>query len=97
MNQLGGSFKNGRPLPEEIRKRIVDLAHFGVRPCDIRYLSGNNKMFNTNYLHNIYSADSSELVTVVSARFWADIRTLVGAFLFVCFSCQYIVQLQFGS
>ncbi|KAL5264476.1 hypothetical protein ACHWQZ_G005538 [Mnemiopsis leidyi] len=35
VNQLGGSFKNGRPLPEDIRKRIVDLAHFGVRPCDI--------------------------------------------------------------
>jgi len=35
VNQLGGAFKNGRPLPENIRKRIVDLAHFGVRPCDI--------------------------------------------------------------
>nr|BAF56224.1 Pax-A [Coeloplana willeyi] len=35
VNQLGGAFKNGRPLPEDIRKRIVDLAHFGVRPCDI--------------------------------------------------------------
>ena len=38
VNQLGGAFKNGRPLPEDIRKRIVDLAHFGVRPCDIRFV-----------------------------------------------------------
>nr|XP_033805250.1 paired box protein Pax-8 isoform X3 [Geotrypetes seraphini] len=35
MNQLGGAFVNGRPLPEVVRQRIVDLAHQGVRPCDI--------------------------------------------------------------
>lgn len=35
VNQLGGSFVNGRPLPEEIRKLIVDLAQKGTRPCDI--------------------------------------------------------------
>ncbi|KAM4748074.1 paired box protein Pax-8 [Rhinophrynus dorsalis] len=35
LNQLGGSFVNGRPLPEVVRQRIVDLAHQGVRPCDI--------------------------------------------------------------
>ncbi|XP_061590098.1 paired box protein Pax-8 isoform X1 [Cololabis saira] len=34
-NQLGGMFVNGRPLPEVIRQRIVDMAHQGVRPCDI--------------------------------------------------------------
>lgn len=26
---------NGRPLPDVVRSRIVDLAHQGVRPCDI--------------------------------------------------------------
>ncbi|XP_061658102.1 paired box protein Pax-8 isoform X2 [Syngnathoides biaculeatus] len=31
----GGMFVNGRPLPEVIRQRIVDMAHQGVRPCDI--------------------------------------------------------------
>uniref|UniRef100_A0A8C9RSF0 Paired box protein Pax-8 n=1 Tax=Scleropages formosus TaxID=113540 RepID=A0A8C9RSF0_SCLFO len=31
----GGMFVNGRPLPEAIRQRIVDMAHQGVRPCDI--------------------------------------------------------------
>ncbi|XP_062844513.1 paired box protein Pax-8 [Trichomycterus rosablanca] len=35
LNQLGGMFVNGRPLPEIIRQRIVDMAHQGVRPCDI--------------------------------------------------------------
>lgn len=35
INQLGGIFVNGRPLPLHIRQRIIDLAAFGVRPCDI--------------------------------------------------------------
>ncbi|XP_043940210.1 paired box protein Pax-8 isoform X2 [Protopterus annectens] len=35
LNQLGGSFVNGRPLPEVVRQRIVEMAHQGVRPCDI--------------------------------------------------------------
>ncbi|TRY69764.1 hypothetical protein DNTS_030564 [Danionella cerebrum] len=35
LNQLGGMFVNGRPLPELIRQRIVDMAGQGVRPCDI--------------------------------------------------------------
>lgn len=35
MNQLGGVFVNGRPLPNAIRLRIVELAQLGIRPCDI--------------------------------------------------------------
>ena len=35
MNQLGGVFVNGRPLPDHIRKQIVEMALIGVRPCDI--------------------------------------------------------------
>ncbi|XP_065568571.1 paired box protein Pax-5-like isoform X7 [Artemia franciscana] len=35
VNQLGGVFVNGRPLPDLVRQRIVELAHNGVRPCDI--------------------------------------------------------------
>uniref|UniRef100_A0A0N4Z4L1 Paired domain-containing protein n=1 Tax=Parastrongyloides trichosuri TaxID=131310 RepID=A0A0N4Z4L1_PARTI len=34
-NQLGGIFVNGRPLPIQIRMKIVDLARIGIRPCDI--------------------------------------------------------------
>ncbi|XP_055368376.1 paired box protein Pax-1-like isoform X2 [Betta splendens] len=35
VNQLGGVFINGRPLPHLVRQRIVDLAQRGVRPCEI--------------------------------------------------------------
>ncbi|CAL4063945.1 unnamed protein product, partial [Meganyctiphanes norvegica] len=35
VNQLGGVFVNGRPLPNHIRLRIVELAQLGIRPCDI--------------------------------------------------------------
>ncbi|CBY33928.1 unnamed protein product [Oikopleura dioica] len=37
VNQLGGAFVNGRPLPDSLRTRqkIVELAHSGARPCDI--------------------------------------------------------------
>lgn len=35
VNQLGGVFVNGRPLPDCVRQRIVHLALGGVRPCDI--------------------------------------------------------------
>ncbi|XP_071754666.2 paired box protein Pax-1 [Centroberyx gerrardi] len=35
VNQLGGVFVNGRPLPNPVRIRIVELAQLGIRPCDI--------------------------------------------------------------
>ncbi|XP_034952074.1 paired box protein Pax-1-like [Chelonus insularis] len=35
VNQLGGVFVNGRPLPNAVRLRIVELAQLGIRPCDI--------------------------------------------------------------
>ncbi|CAG0881194.1 unnamed protein product [Darwinula stevensoni] len=35
INQLGGVFVNGRPLPDCVRRRIVEMALMGVRPCDI--------------------------------------------------------------
>ena len=35
VNQLGGMFVNGRPLPNAVRLKIVELAQLGVRPCDI--------------------------------------------------------------
>jgi len=35
INQLGGVFINGRPLPNHIRLRIVEMAASGVRPCII--------------------------------------------------------------
>ncbi|KAJ8041641.1 Paired box protein Pax-2a [Holothuria leucospilota] len=35
INQLGGVFANGRPLPVHVRQKILELAHLGLRPCDI--------------------------------------------------------------
>ncbi|CAH0550346.1 unnamed protein product [Brassicogethes aeneus] len=35
VNQLGGVFVNGRPLPNAVRLRIVELSQVGIRPCDI--------------------------------------------------------------
>ncbi|KAH0566941.1 hypothetical protein KQX54_005655 [Cotesia glomerata] len=35
MNQLGGVFINGRPLPNHTRLRIVEMAAAGIRPCVI--------------------------------------------------------------
>ena len=35
INQLGGVYVNGRPLPDSTRQKIVELAHNGARPCDI--------------------------------------------------------------
>lgn len=35
VNQLGGLFVNGRPLPNQTRVKIIDLARLGIRPCDI--------------------------------------------------------------
>ncbi|GFY76388.1 paired box protein Pax-8 [Trichonephila inaurata madagascariensis] len=35
INQLGGAFANGKPLPFHVRLRILELALYGYRPCDI--------------------------------------------------------------
>ncbi|XP_075252572.1 paired box protein Pax-6-like isoform X2 [Convolutriloba macropyga] len=35
VNQLGGVYVNGRPLPDATRQQIIELAQKGARPCDI--------------------------------------------------------------
>ncbi|VDM41902.1 unnamed protein product [Toxocara canis] len=35
VNQLGGVFINGRPLPQHIRMKIIEMATNGVKPCHI--------------------------------------------------------------
>ncbi|KXJ28887.1 paired box protein Pax-3 [Exaiptasia diaphana] len=39
VNQLGGVFVNGKPLPRTVREQIIKMAENKIRPCDIsRYL-----------------------------------------------------------
>lgn len=40
VNQLGGVFVNGRPLPNAVRLRIVELAQLGIRYIIWRQRSG---------------------------------------------------------
>lgn len=35
VNQLGGIFINGKPLPDQTRQRIIELYKANVRACDI--------------------------------------------------------------
>ena len=55
MNQLGGEFINGRPLPTDTRERIVALAENGVRPCEISRQVGLNIINNNIEITNSFS------------------------------------------
>ncbi|GAU95618.1 hypothetical protein RvY_07208 [Ramazzottius varieornatus] len=35
VNQLGGLYLNGKPLPVQMRQQILFLSICGLRPCDI--------------------------------------------------------------
>ena len=35
INQLGGFFINGKPLPDSTRQKIIELYKNGTRACDI--------------------------------------------------------------
>ncbi len=59
MNQLGGEFINGRPLPTDTRERIVALAENGVRPCEIsRQVILSNEFYFFNPFPLFFKASS---------------------------------------
>ena len=51
VNQLGGVFINGRPLQDNVRREIIEMATKGIRPCMISRQVNNillNFMSKTN-------------------------------------------------
>merc|ERR1712018_110783 len=62
VNQLGGLYVNGRPLPDVVRQRIVELAQQGVRPCDISRQLRVSHGVSPRFCQDIMKPEHSELV-----------------------------------
>uniref|UniRef100_A0A7N5ZVR9 Paired box protein Pax-6 n=1 Tax=Anabas testudineus TaxID=64144 RepID=A0A7N5ZVR9_ANATE len=69
VNQLGGVFVNGRPLPDSTRQKIVELAHSGARPCDIsRILQFTQKSMLVQVVFSTYV--SNGCVSKILGRYY---------------------------
>ena len=62
VNQLGGTFINGRPLPDDVRRQIIEMAIQGIRPCAIsRQVRILFESLITLYLHSSLASSVSRM------------------------------------
>ena len=68
MNQLGGVFVNGKPLPKALRIRIIQLARHGVRASDISRQLRISHGCVSKILNKFYETGSIEPGAIPSSK-----------------------------
>ena len=68
VNQLGGVFVNGKPLPKALRIRIIQLARFGVRASDISRQLRISHGCVSKILNKFYETGSIEPGAIPSSK-----------------------------
>lgn len=68
MNQLGGVFVNGKPLPKALRIRIIQLARLGVRASDISRQLRISHGCVSKILNKFYETGSIEPGAIPSSK-----------------------------
>jgi len=68
VNQLGGVFVNGKPLPKALRVRIIQLARLGVRASDISRQLRISHGCVSKILNKFYETGSIEPGAIPSSK-----------------------------